>query len=130
MMCLPCFSSARALARTSKADSVPIRDIFSASFISLLHERCRSPRPGFTFFLRNRLHVLHVSGALREDMVQIVAEADEGKASLEELADAGSPKEEDPENNVVLSGGRLQLVGGVVELRRCIHARKLVLFVQ
>ena len=32
-MLRPCFSRARALASTSKADSVPIRDIFCASFI-------------------------------------------------------------------------------------------------
>src|SRR5688572_28284690 len=33
MMLLPCASSARARARTSNADSVPIRDMRSASFM-------------------------------------------------------------------------------------------------
>src|SRR5712671_1673920 len=113
MMSLPCVSSARARARTSNADSVPIRDIFSASFIGVLHERRGAPRPSLAFFLRGRFDILHVRRALGEDVMQIVAETHEGKTLLEELAYARGAKQEDPENDVVLPGGGLQLFSGV-----------------
>src|ERR1700732_3618237 len=127
MMSLPCFSSARARARTSNADSVPIRDIFSASFIGVLHERRSAPLPAFAFFFRYHLDVPYVRRALREDVVQVVAETHEGETLLEELADARGAEQENPKDDAVLSGGGLELLRCVVELRRGVHVRELVL---
>src|SRR5262249_32375947 len=90
MTFLPCFSNARAFARTSKADSVPIRDIFSASrmveVVISLHQRSRPARPGLSFFFRHRLHVFHVCRSLRQDVMEVVTDADKREPFVDKLA--------------------------------------------
>src|SRR6266446_6440896 len=99
MMFLPCFSRALALAKTSKADSVPMRDILSASFMppaSSLNEGGGPARPRFAAFLLGYgFHVLNVSAGLGQNMVEVVAKTDEGKSLIEELPDARRAEQEE-----------------------------------
>src|SRR5208337_3321648 len=71
-----------------------------------------------------------VGAGLRQDVVQIVADADEGEALLHELADAGCSEQEDAENDVVLARMLDQLLGSGVQFGRSIHVRELVLVVE
>jgi hypothetical protein len=45
--------------------------------------------PGFAFFFCYVFHVVDVGSGLGQDVVEVVADADEGEALFEELADAG-----------------------------------------
>src|SRR5580658_1207576 len=62
--------------------------------------------------------------------MQIVADADEGEALLQEFADARSSKQEQAQDDVVLLGRGAEFVGGGLQLRRKVHVRKLVFLKQ
>src|ERR1700676_1202541 len=68
-----------------------------------LEQRGWSPLPAFAFLFRNVFDVVDVSAGLGQDVMQVVADADEGKTLLEELADARCPEQEDAEDGVVLA---------------------------
>ena len=52
-------------------------------------DQCRGPAiPFFAFIFRNALNVFDVCGRLRQDMMQIIANADEGKSLLEEFSNS------------------------------------------
>src|ERR1700722_11284145 len=110
MTLLPWASSARAFTRTSNADSTPIRAILSTRCMVVmllprgldgLKQRRVAPLPGFAFFLRDLLHVVHVGAGLRQHVVQIVAHADKREAFFQELANARSAEQEDAQNHVI-----------------------------
>src|SRR6266566_5850079 len=71
---------------------------------SSLEQRRWSPLPALAFLFRDVFDVVHVGAGLRQDVVQVVADADEGETLFEELADARCPEQEDAENGVVLAG--------------------------
>ena len=53
----------------------------------VLEQCCGAALPGLAFFFRDAFHVFHVGAGLGQHVVQVVADADEGEALLEELAD-------------------------------------------
>jgi len=59
-----------------------------------LEERGWAPLPGLAFFYGCLFHVVHVGAGLGQDVVQIVADADEGESLFEEFADARGAEEE------------------------------------
>ena len=63
-----------------------------------LEQRCRSPLPGLPLFLRDVFHVVDVGSGLRQDVVEVIADADEGESLFQELADTRSAEQEQPEN--------------------------------
>ena len=67
-----------------------------------LEQRCRPALPVLAFSFGNIFHVVHVGARLGQHMVQIVADADEGKALFQELADAAGAEQEESENQIVL----------------------------
>src|SRR6266481_7660549 len=95
-----------------------------------LEQRRRSPLPAFAFLFRDVFHVVDVGAGLRQDVVQVVADADEGETLFEELSDARCPEQEDAENGVVLAGVLDQLLRGRTEFGRGVHVRELVLVVK
>ena len=95
-----------------------------------LEQRRRSTLPGFAFFLGNVLHVVHVGAGLRQDVMQIVADADERETLLQELAHARGAEEEQSEDHVVLLRVIDQLLRGRAQFRRRVHVGELVLFVE
>ena len=95
-----------------------------------LEQRRWSPLPAFTFLFRNVFDVIDVGAGLSQDVVQVVADADEGETLFEELADARCPEQEDAENGVVLPGVLHQLLRGRSEFGRGVHVRELVLVVE
>src|SRR5579863_2064553 len=112
MTLLPCASRARAFTRTSKADSTAILDILSASCIRLarlLNQSAGAAGPARALVFRDGLHVLHVGAGLRKDVVQVVAEADEGEPFLQELAHARGAEQEQAQDHAVLLGRSAQL---------------------
>jgi len=76
------------------------------------------------------LDVFYVRSSLREDVVKIVADADEGEAFVEKFADAGGSEEEEAEDDTVFARSGNELFGGGAELGRGVHVRELVLFIQ
>jgi hypothetical protein len=58
-----------------------------------LEQRRRSSLPAFAFLFRNVFDVVDVSAGLGQDVVQVVAYADEGETLFEELADARCPEQ-------------------------------------
>src|ERR1700674_3217227 len=95
-----------------------------------LEQRRWSPLPVLAFLFRDIFYVVDVSAGLGQDVVQVVADADEGETLFEELADARCPEQEDAENGVVLAGVLDQLLRGRAEFGRGIHVRELVLVVK
>jgi hypothetical protein len=51
-----------------------------------LEQCCGAALPGLPFFSRDLLHVAYVGAGLRQDMVQVVTDADERETLLEEFA--------------------------------------------
>src|SRR5579863_6933612 len=82
---------------------------------SRLEQRRRAALPGFPFFLRNLFHVVNIRTSLREDVVQVVADADEGEAFFQELADSRGAEQEQAKDYVVLVRVVNQLFCGGVE---------------
>src|SRR6266404_2415421 len=95
-----------------------------------LEQRRRSPLPVFSFLFRNVFDVVDIGASLRQDVVQVIADADEGETLLEELADTRCPEQEDAENGVVLARVLDQFLRGRAQLGRGIHVRELVLVVE
>ena len=94
-----------------------IRSIRGQNSSHLDQSRC-SLRPRFrAFFFRDRFHILHIGAGLRQDVMQIVADADERETFLEELTDARRSKQEESQDDVVLPGRRFQLLGGFAHFR-------------
>src|SRR5579862_4592062 len=113
-MFFPCFSRARAFTNTSNADSTPIRAIASTSCMcepERLHQGGGASCPGRAFVLRDRLNILDVRGALRQDVVQVVAQTDEREALVKELAHARSSEQEQTQDHIVLLGRGAEFVG-------------------
>ena len=71
-----------------------------------------------------------MSSGLGEDVVQIVADAEERESLVEEFPDAAGSEEEDAEDNAIFLGVGDQLVGRGQELRRGVHVREFVLDVE
>src|SRR5206468_11014752 len=67
---------------------------------------------------------------LCEDVMQIVAKADKGKALFEEFSNAGSAEEEESQNDVILPCRRGELVRRVHQFGRSVHIGELVLLIQ
>jgi hypothetical protein len=57
-----------------------------------LEESGRAPCPRPSLFLRDLLDVGHIRTGLRQDMMEIVAEADQGKVLIEEFPNAVGPE--------------------------------------
>src|ERR1700674_1323649 len=95
-----------------------------------LEQRRWSPLPAFAFLFRNVFDVVDVGAGLGEDVLQVVADADEGETLFEKLAYARCPKQEDAENGVVLASVLDQLLRGRSEFGRGVHVRELVLVVE
>src|SRR5262249_32291654 len=74
--------------------------------------------------------ILHVRAGLGEDMVQVVAEANESEPLVEKLADSRSAKKEEAEDDVVLAGFGDQFVSGGAKFGRSKHVREFVFFVE
>src|SRR6202047_93755 len=83
-----------------------------------LEQRRGFPLPAFAFLFRNVFDVVDVGAGLAQDVVQVVAYADEGETLFEELADARCPEQEDAENGVVLARVLDQFLRGRAELDR------------
>src|SRR5258708_13178423 len=94
-----------------------------------LEQRRWSPLPALAFLFRDVFDVVDVGAGLGQDVVQVVADADEGEPLLEKLADARCPEQEDAENGVVLAGVLDQLLRARSEFGRGVHVRELVLVV-
>jgi hypothetical protein len=77
-----------------------------------LEQRGRPSLPALAFFFRDVFDVVDVGPGLRQDMVQVVANADKGEALLHELANAGCSEQKYAENDVVLARVLDQLLGG------------------
>src|SRR5439155_14580244 len=91
-------------------------------------EQCGcAARPGLALLLRNLLHVIHVGAGLGEDVVQVVADADEGESLFRKLADAGRAEEKQSQDDVVLARMLGQLLRGGAQLGRGVHEGKFVL---
>src|ERR1022692_2139906 len=91
-----------------------------------LEQRGRTPLPGLAFFFGNVFHIVHVRASLGQDMVQVVADADEGESLLQELAHACGAEQEDSENDFVLARVLDELVGGRAQFWRSVHMGELV----
>src|SRR4029077_3956039 len=76
------------------------------------------------------LDVFYVRSSLSEDVVKIVADADEGEAFVEKFGDSGGSEEEEAEDDTVFARSGNELFGGGAELGRGVHVRELVLFIQ
>lgn len=86
--------------------------------------------PDFAFFFRNGFDVVNVRTSLGQDMVQIVAQAEEGKALLEELANAGCAKQKDAKNDIILAGVLDQLLRGCSQFGRSVHVREFIFVIE
>ena len=71
-----------------------------------------------------------VGSGLGQDVVQVVADADEGESFFEEFADACGAEQEQAEDDVVLAGVLDQFLGGGVEFGRGVHVGELVFVVE
>src|SRR5690349_17753262 len=80
--------------------------------------------PASSFFLGDPFQRAYVRARLRQDVMKVVADADETEPFLEELADARGTEEEQPEYHVVLLGMLDQLVGRGEQFLRCVHFRE------
>jgi len=67
-----------------------------------LKERGGPARPGFAFFFGDALDVYYVGAGLRQDVVQIVPDADEGESFVEKFADACRAEKKKTEDDIVL----------------------------
>src|SRR5829696_9467590 len=97
---------------------------------SSLDQSGRAAGPGGAATGCDPFDVFHVRAGLREDVVQIVADADEAEPLGEELGDARRAEQKDPEDDVVLPCCSDQPLGGIAELWRRVHVGKLVLLEQ
>src|SRR3979411_167134 len=86
-----------------------------------LEQCCRATGPALALFFSNLFHVCDVGAGLGEDVVQVVAYADEGESLLQKLPDACGAEEKDTEDHIVLARVLDQLFGGVFELGRGVH---------
>jgi hypothetical protein len=68
-----------------------------------LEQRRGSALPALSFFLGDGLHVVDVGAGLREDVVQVIAYADECEAFFQEFAHAGGAEQEDSEYHVIFA---------------------------
>jgi len=68
--------------------------------------------PLLGFFFGGGGNVLHIRTGLRQDVMEVVAQADEGEAFVQEFAYAGGAEEEEAQDHFVFAGFRDKLVGG------------------
>src|SRR6266849_1302295 len=95
-----------------------------------LEERGWTALPVLVFFFRDIFHVVDIGAGLHQDVVQVVPDADEGEALLQELANARCAEQEDSEDQFIFAGVLDQLLGGGIEFGRSVHMREFVLFVE
>src|SRR6266478_5572351 len=69
-------------------------------------------RPELAFFFGDFLQVGDVCASLREYVMEIVANADEGKTFVEKFADARCTEEEESQDHVIFVGGFDQTLRG------------------
>src|SRR5215469_6567597 len=96
---------------------------------SSLEQRSWSALPRFAFFHGHVFHVRNIRPGLRQHMMQIVADADEGKSLFEKFPDAGRAKQKQSEDDIILTRVLDQLLRRAIKFRRGIHVRELVLVV-
>src|SRR5271166_4527317 len=86
--------------------------------------------PGLAFFLGNFLYVVDVGTDLGDEVMQIVAEAEEGETFFKEFADARGAEQEESEDYIILACVFDQFLGGRVEFGRSVHVGELVFVVE
>ena len=67
--------------------------LFAGAELSL-EQSGRTARPDFALRFGDALDVVDVGSGLRQDMVQIIADADEGEALVEKLSDTSGAEQE------------------------------------
>ena len=85
------------LSRTPNSTSIRVAVLndFRSPSLSKLEQRCRTARPAeFALFLRNLLHVVYMGSGLRQDVMEIVSDADERETLLEEFTNAAGAEQE------------------------------------
>jgi hypothetical protein len=76
-------------------------------------EQCRrAARPGFALCFGDALDIVDVRTGLREDVVQVVANADEREAFVEKLSDTRGAEEKEAEDDVVLASFGAEFIRG------------------
>ena len=89
--------------------------VFAEAELNL--EQCsRAARPGFALSFGDAFDIINVGACLRKDVVQVVADADEGEAFIEKLSDARGAEEKEAEDDVVLSSFGDEFIRGGAEL--------------
>jgi hypothetical protein len=68
--------------------------------------------PLLGFFFGGGGNVFHIRTGLRQDVVEVVAQADEGETFVQEFAYAGGAEEEKAQDHFVSAGFGHQLIGG------------------
>jgi len=64
------------------------------AFHFLLEKSCGAAFPGLAFFLGDFFHIAYLRAGLRQDVVQVVANADEGETFFQEFTNPGGTKQE------------------------------------
>jgi hypothetical protein len=86
--------------------------------------------PGFGFFIGDFFKIGDVRAGLREYVVQVVADADEGETFVEEFTDAAGAEKKKAEDDVIFAGVFDQALRGGVKFGGCVHVREFVFFVE
>jgi hypothetical protein len=107
-----------------------ISDLPPHTFDLHLKQRRRSSLPAFAFGLCDAFQIVHVSAGLGQDMMQIVADADEGESLFQEFPDPGGAEQKESQDEFVFTGAVDQFLRGCGEFGRSVHVRKLVFFEQ
>src|SRR6266436_8885589 len=68
-----------------------------------LEQRCRPSLPGLSFFFGDVFHVAYVGACLGQDVMQVVADADEGESLFEELAHASGAEQEESKDKIIFA---------------------------
>src|SRR5271154_3606065 len=87
----------------------------------ILEEGRGTTSPLLPFFLSNAFDSNNVGASLREHVMQIIADADEGETFFEEFTDATGAEKKKAEDDVVLAGLGNELFRGGAEFRRSVH---------
>src|SRR5262249_36012432 len=97
---------------------------------SKLEEGGGAAGPGVGFFLGDFFEVGDVCSGLREDVVEIVADADKRETFVEKFADARRAEKKEAEDDIVFASLFDQALGGGVEFGRSVHVGKFIFFVE
>src|SRR4051812_44982459 len=123
-------SSIRELAARPDSNRGDILNIVPQLLRLNLHQSCRTPAPGLAVIRGNALDIFDVSCGLSQDVMEIVANADEREILFQELGDTSGSKEEQSEDDAILLRSRAQPIGRFLQLGRSVHLWKHVLLIQ